>query len=96
MNHIETEITKKLIQATLDRGLTISVYDEEEYVLLNSKNPDRILGSTGHSDLTSFRLKNDIKHHVGTFVLIHGNDEDVISDYSDNALCDEIFNEVIQ
>ncbi len=94
MNPIETEIVRKLVKAILDRDLTISVHDEEEYVLLNSKDPQKVLEKTGHSEVTTFRLKNDIKHHVGTFILIHGNDEDLIHDCSDNTLCEEIFHEL--
>ena len=81
----ERKIVDRLIRQALDRDYTVSVYDGEEWVLKNAKRSVQIkvaLASTGENVL-QFRDKDGTS--IGKVWLIWGNDEDLISDHSDNA-----------
>lgn len=81
----ERRITRALINGAIQRGWSVSVYDGEEWTLRNVcalKTVTDALATTG-SDVLHFTKPN--MTGAGQVVLIWGNDEDVISDHSDNA-----------
>ncbi len=90
--------TKKLIEAILKRGYKITVQNEEEVVLRKSTDSEKIfsrLDTTSEDYLVVWDAKQ--KKYVGTFVLIYCNAEDgseVISDFTFNPICEEIWREL--
>lgn len=62
-------------------GFTISVYDGEEFALKHSRDPAAIRAECAATDETTFVIRDNTTK-VGTILFIHGNDEDVLSDYS--------------
>lgn len=95
MNAGNEKQVKRLIEIILKRGYGIGVFDGEEHTIKNSKNPEKIfeaLDTTGEDELV---IRKDGKW-AGSFVLIYCNAEDgseVISDYVDNEVCNEIYQE---
>ncbi|TIW53852.1 MAG: hypothetical protein E5V54_24125 [Mesorhizobium sp.] len=87
MRPTEAKIVGALIKKALDQGYVISVYDGEEYPLIRSDDYQAITAEVAATDETYliFRRRED-KTKVGSVRLIHGNDEDVISDHSDNEI----------
>jgi hypothetical protein len=91
MNTIEHKIVSQLLSTALPLGYTVSVWDGEEWTLRNSADPGAIIQAlaTTTEDLLSFR--DATGQRIGCVQLIYGNDQDLISDCSDNpqisALC---------
>lgn len=81
--HDEREIINALVTAIFRQGLSISVSDGVK----RSTNRDHIMRDAGITDHTVFTLSDG----AGWFSLIHGNRCDVISDYSDNEVCNLIW-----
>ncbi|MCB1423182.1 MAG: hypothetical protein KDJ69_12100 [Nitratireductor sp.] len=90
----EHRIIRKLVDTILNEGLKIAVWDEEMFQECGpSSQRTRILGAIAHTGESYLYLwQNNTR--LGMFQLIHGNDEDVISDLSDNPLCNRIWQEV--
>lgn len=85
----ETRIAKGIVTDALARGWTVSVNDGEETVVSKSVEKAEIfdaMNSTG-LDVLIFHDKDGAR--VGWVQLVWGNDEDLISDFSDNEEMDE-------
>lgn len=78
---IETAISKKVVAALLAAGYDISVNDGEAYPIKCSTDAEAIFAEMGHSDMETLEAHKDGKY-VGFVLLILGNGEDVLSDYS--------------
>jgi len=82
----ERGVATRLVRAALNAGLTVSVYDGEEWTVGNSRKERAILAalaSTGE-DMLRFRRNGEL---VGNAHLIWGNDEtgeELIADHTDN------------
>jgi hypothetical protein len=96
MNTIEHRIVSQLLAAALPLGYTTSVWDGEEWTLRKSTDPGEIIQAlaTTSDDLISFRDADN--QYVGTFWLIYGNNEDLISDHSDNPLTEALYRAATQ
>lgn len=88
---IEQKIITGLIERALAKDLTVSVSDGEEWPVKTSTDLEEITAGIGHTDMTTlrFRTKPD-KTSVGCVWLVHGNEDDVISDHTDNELMEEL------
>ena len=93
--HVERMIIKLLAEEILKRGHSITVYDGEENALNKSTDLHAILNECGTTEVTVFTLHKGGAVQ-GWFTLIHGNHEDVISDYSVTGDCNDIFNTVAE
>lgn len=87
MSAPEARIVEKLVDDLLAAGLNLSVYDGEEWPLRNSTDKDAIwaaLASTDRDEIVVSNPKNEqgLWPRLGWIILIWGNDQDVISDYS--------------
>ena len=94
----EQTYARKLVRNLLSRGLSVQVKDEEETLLPASRKEQDILAELAHSALNYLRAFDDAGDHVGTFLLIWGNEEDgscLIADHSDNQLCETVWREVM-
>jgi hypothetical protein len=82
---VEQKIIGNLVQKALDGGLTVSAYDGEEWALKHSSDFEKITSEVGQTCSTELRFRRALDQtRVGDVLLIHGNEEDVISDHSDN------------
>ena len=93
LSSIEAKIIDRVITEALAKGLVISVYDGEEYPVKRSADRSKIQSEVGQTDLTTLVLRHPNGDHAGSVLLIHGNDEDVICDHSDNELMAELCRE---
>ncbi|RUU76134.1 hypothetical protein [Mesorhizobium sp. M7A.F.Ca.MR.362.00.0.0] len=91
MRPAEVKIVGRLIKKALGLDYVVSVYDGEEYGIVRSNNYEAITAEIAATDSTElvFRRRDD-KTKIGSVLLIHGNDEDVISDHSDNELTNKL------
>lgn len=81
----EAAIISAVIDHAMKHDMTISVFDGEEWQLRQSNDPDAIRNVVAVSDETFFRFRlAKFKPHVGSVTFIHGNGEDVLSDYGWN------------
>jgi hypothetical protein len=81
---IEQRIIRKLVNKAIGMGYEISVHDGEEFAVRKEIVCSVILNEIGATDETTLHFYlNGIRQ--GWILLIHGNDEDVVSDYSDNV-----------
>lgn len=89
---------RKLVRNIISRGHTISVNDGEEWTVVDCRNEDKILPALGTTDEDFIKVKDELDgKSLGLFHLIYGNDpegSEVVSDYTDNRLCDTIWREV--
>lgn len=80
---IEKQIAKAIVQSALSAGLTVSVFDGEEWPLKRSTDKTKILDALFSTDSDSLRFRDAEGEIVGFVSLIYGNDGyDVISDYT--------------
>ena len=80
---VEKNIAVQLVRQILRQGFTISVFDSEEMALVDSRDEAEILEAMCTTD--DDRLYVGGTERIGSFWLIYGNGEDLISDYSWNA-----------
>jgi hypothetical protein len=105
MTNGERRIARKLLIAIFDRGFCVDIHDDPTIcnatlAVDRAKAKQmtatlRKMNSTGDDVVV---VRDDYGVLMGWFRLIYGNDEDgaeLIQDYSGNALCEGIFNEVI-
>jgi hypothetical protein len=86
---IERRICDRLITEITRRGYFIRVFDGEDYATTRTQNKDDIRAETSATDVTVYEVYDrdpgrtfSMWRRIGNFVLIHGNGEDVLSDYS--------------
>jgi hypothetical protein len=90
----EARVARKLVKAALDRELSVSVYDGEEWTVTKAwrlKTVLDALATTGEDTLRMYAPTGDC---VGTFYLVYGNEEDgscLIADHTDNDICQRMF-----
>ena len=85
MTNLEGTIITRCVMDILEAGFTMSVYDGEETVVNESKDPAEILDNLGHCDEEILIVHGDGVRRGGAISLVYGNDEwDVISDYHDH------------
>lgn len=79
----ERRIVSRLVKIAITKGYAISVNDGEEWTVKKSRDENAILSAlaTTGMDVLRFRLADA---RIGDITLIWGNDEDVISDSTDN------------
>ena len=89
LSKTEAAIINKLITAILERpNLMARVYDGEEWATEWTRNRSTMQQEIAATDETRIYItaldKNGAATRIGSILLIHGNDEDVISDASWN------------
>lgn len=81
----ETRIAKAIVTAALAKGWKVSVHDGEEFALKQSTDKAAIYEAMNSTDSDTLRFRN-AGGVVGSVMLIWGNDEDLLSDHSDNEV----------
>lgn len=93
----EQPIIDKIIRKALAADLYISVEDGVVWALRFSQDYEAITAEIAATDVTTLRFRRRVEEDgkiqrpiVGDVIFIHGNDEDVVHDYSDNAMMEEL------
>ena len=88
---IERAIISRLVKDGLKLNYTVSIFDGEEWCLKRSNSYKKIMDSIQSTDVDKIRFRDSDGEIVGSFLMVYGNDGyDVISDYSDNELCNKL------
>lgn len=90
MRAAERPIIEALIRRVLDKGYTISVFDGNVCALGKSKDFEAITAEVNATDITEFLIRDSDARKIGWVIFIHGNDEDVIHDHTDNPEMEEL------
>jgi len=89
---------RKLVRNILSRGYSISINDGEEWTIVDSRREETIMGALGTTEMDYLKMRDPLDSKaLGTFMLIYGNDpegDEVVSDHTDNRLCNTIWREV--
>lgn len=80
----EAKIINALLTRVLAEGLHVKVYDGEEFSTELTRDRALIQRETAATEETTYVLYHG-KDRLGSVWLIHGNGEDVLSDYSWNT-----------
>lgn len=81
---IERIIIQEILGAADARFLSVSVFDGERARLEKSRDFQTIKGVVGATHETTLRFCDSEGVAVGSVLLVHGNEADVIGDYTDN------------
>jgi hypothetical protein len=93
VNKIEADIATKLIDLILcDDFTSISRGDMDD--LHRCADRSLVLDSMGHTDNDVIKVYGEDGKRIGWFLLIWGNDEDLISDNADTEYCNSLFNKM--
>lgn len=84
MSPIEAKITDVILKRALARDYVVSVHDGEEFAIKLSTDIDAIRKEVAATDETRLVFRKSDRTFVGSIWLIHGNEEDVVGDCSDN------------
>jgi len=79
----EAEIITKIIEKALGLSYFISVNDGLNWALKQSIDFEAITSEVAATDVTILRFRTSEREEIGNILLIHGNDEDVVSDCTD-------------
>ena len=91
----ERPVLGQLIKLAIKQG-EVSIYDGEEYAIRRSTEYAAIKCQLGHSGEDVLEIHNG-EDYLGMFYLIYNNGSHddpmiVICDYTDNAICNDIYN----
>lgn len=95
MDATEAKIANRLLTAILRHpDLLVRVFDGEEWSTDWTRDRAAIQRETAATDMTRYSITrladNGAARRLGSILLIHGNGEDVISDYSWNTKVDAV------
>lgn len=81
----EASVVLSIIDMGLKVGMSLSVYDGEEWTLKNSRDRAAILDALGTTETDTIKFRHADGTTFGAIVLIYGNGPgDIIADYSAN------------
>jgi hypothetical protein len=92
---MEKRMASALVRACLARGFEVTIDNGEDRPIERSTSYKAIMGELWQTDEEHVLIFKDGKRH-GWFFLVYGNDGyDLIADYSDNPVCNSIWEEDI-
>lgn len=91
MREIERQIIEKIVDSILAEGFAITVSDGEEFTVNKSTDKKQIMAEVAATDETYLHVIGSKNH--GWIWLVHGNDEDVICDYIDNDIIEDLLSD---
>ena len=92
----EARIIKRVAERAVGFGWAVAVNDGEEGLVSRTLVLDDIFNGVGHTEETHFHLWHDASaldlgwSKVGWIWFVHGNEEDVVTDHSDNERIEEL------
>lgn len=87
---LEQRIARALIRAALRDDLAVSINDGEEWTVVRSRDVTHITEHLATTGADTLRLTTADNALVGEILLIWGNEEDLVSDCTDNSRTLEI------
>ena len=90
---VERTIAKRLIRTILEAGYDVRIHEGEDWAMdKRSNDPKTIFDNMASTDedRVYFYSTSERKEQLGWIWLIYGNGEDLISDYSDNELTNDL------
>lgn len=78
----EQTIASRLARKIAARGYLTSVWEGEAYAIKFESDPAKVIRELGSTDMDRLVIRDSNKQRIGTILLIWGNGEDLISDYS--------------
>ncbi|MER8641018.1 hypothetical protein [Mesorhizobium sp. M1252] len=84
-NITEKRIITAILKRALAAGYSVSVFDGEEWALRRSVDLEAITAECHATDETTLRFWDATRNQMGSIWLVHGNEDDVISDHTDNS-----------
>lgn len=81
---VERIIIQEILGATDARFWSVSVFDGERVRLKKSRDFQTIKGVIGATDETTLRFCDSEGVGVGSVLLVHGNEADVIGEFTDS------------
>lgn len=95
---IENIILTNLVICLTSRDYLIKVLDEETTVQNFTKDWKSIFNAIGHTDFTCFHVRKEGIEKPYFIAMYHGNNEDIISDYShaENSEFDKFMTEFLE
>ena len=89
-------IFEKLIRAGLDAGYVVSVFNGEDWSVERSRDELEIFAAALLvSDLVKLRFRTMVGKFVGDVVLVFGDDDNVIADWTDNFETNKLMRRVL-
>ncbi len=93
----EKRMCVALVNACIDRGFSVSVFDGEEWTVKRSTDRERILMALFSTDQDLLKIHDAAGQSAGWFELVYGNDgHDVVSDFTANEVCSNIWDDVLR
>ncbi len=94
---LERDIIRLLIERILAQGSLISVHDwfEGDMIATRSTDTESILEDVFCIETPLLRIYNTKNEKIGSIMLVPGNGEDIIADYSESMenVCKEVWGE---
>jgi hypothetical protein len=93
---LERRMASALVKACIDRGFRVTVDNGEDKPVVMSTNYRKVMNALWQTDEEYVVLHDATGKRYGWFFLVYGNSGwDLVSDYTVNAVCEAIWNEVI-
>lgn len=86
MNAQERKVISPIIHRCIATGYTVSVHNGEAWALKRSSRYLDIMAALGSTDEDNVLVRRADGTKVGWIDFIYGNDDEVVADYSDNAI----------
>lgn len=90
---IERQIATALIKDILAQGCKIELFAEGESICNPTSQENLLLTEMACCDMMELVVTQD-GERKGWFMLIWGNGEDILSDFTDNAFCEAIWERI--
>lgn len=88
---LELRIIRAIIKEALAVGITVSVYDGEEWTVKNSEKLSDIMKAVMTTDEDTLRFNTCSGERIGDVLLVYGNDGwDVIADHTESIAMNNI------
>jgi hypothetical protein len=92
----EKRMASGLVRACLDRGFRITIDNGEDRPVVLSRSYMAVMAELWQTDEEHVLIYDDAGKRQGCFFLVYGNSgPELIADYTDNAVCNGIWNEVL-
>jgi len=93
----EDPIHQKLIRRGLEAGYVVSIFDGEDWSVERSRDEAEILAAClSVSNFIKIRFRTMVGKFVGDAVLIYGDGDNVISDWTDNFDTNALMRDVLR
>lgn len=90
LSPVERDIIDCIVKKALDVGCSISIFDGEDHTIRRSRDHAAISKVVAATEITVLNFFDDVDALMGSIILLHGNEEDVIHDCTDKPFIQEL------